>query len=154
MISISRMTTGVLVVLASFTAAPEPAAAQVGGGSCQRILDLDPNTFEPSQVQCFVDGLVFLGSGQQDFFNISVTATVFETENSDFDLYDVQLNLQASGGFPDGFVFGRAEIRDGGGNLCEVEISSSFAQANCEDMFSFDSGFLMFAEAFSGSIPG
>jgi hypothetical protein len=153
MISISRMNIALLVVLASLTATPEQASAQLGGGSCVRLFDLDPATPDPSEVSCIVDGLVFLDAGQTDFFIISATATAFETADSDFGLYDVQLNLRASGAFPDGFVFGRGEIRSSNGDVCEVEIGSSSAQANCTDIFSFDSGFVMFVETFSGRLP-
>jgi hypothetical protein len=153
MLSVSRITTGALVLLASFTAVPEQAGAQLSGSSCQRLFDLDPSTPESSEASCFVDGLVQLGAGQDDFFNIFARATVFETPDSDFGIYEVQLNLQASGAFPDGFVFGHAEVRDGEGDLCEVDIGGISAQATCEDMFSFDSGFSMFAEAFTGRVP-
>jgi hypothetical protein len=100
-------------------------------------------------VQCH--GVVFLGEGQQTFFDIVGSARAFEVAGDD--LYDVQLTLSASGDYPDGFLFGRAEARSTNGDVCQIEMDSGFEATTCESMFSSDSAFTVFVEAFSGASP-
>jgi hypothetical protein len=68
-------------------------------------------------------------------------------------LYDVQLSLSASGDYPEGFLFGRAEVRSTNGDVCILDMSSGFEATTCESMFSVDGAFTVFAEALSGASP-
>jgi hypothetical protein len=130
----------------------EPLYAQVDGlSSCQRSFDLDPTTPEPNIGACSVTGIVFLGAGQQTFFDIAGSARAIRT--SDADVYDVQVTLSASGDFPDGFLFGHGEVRSTNGDVCGFDMSGAFVGATCEGMFSSDGIFTIFVDAFSGALP-
>jgi hypothetical protein len=147
-----RLAAAAFAICALTTSAPHRASAQVDGlSSCQRSFDLDASTREPTFGSCSVTGIVFLGKGQQTFFDIVGSAQAFEGAGTD--LYDVQLTLSASGDYPEGFLFGRAEVRSTNGDVCEIEMDSGFEATTCENMFSSDSGFTMFLEAFSGASP-
>jgi hypothetical protein len=142
----------VFATCALLASASDRASAQVDGFSnCQRGFDLEPGTPDPTIGSCSVTGIVFLGKGQQTFFDIVGSAQAFEGNGTD--LYDVQLTLSASGDYPEGFLFGRAEVRSTNGDVCEIEMDSGFEATTCENMFSSDSGFTIFVEAFSGTSP-
>jgi hypothetical protein len=94
---------------------------------------------------------VFLGQGQQTFFDVVGSARAFE--GGGLDLYDVQLTVSASGDYPDGFLFGQAEIRSTNGDVCILEMFSGFDSKTCEDMFSSDGTFTVFVDALSGFLP-
>ena len=141
-----------LATCALVAVVPDPASAQVDGfSSCQRSFDVNPSTPAPTIGSCNVTGVVFLGEGQQTFFDIVGSAQAFEVAGDD--LYDVQLTLSASGDYPDGFLFGRAEVRSTNGDVCQIEMDSGFEATTCESMFSSDSAFTVFVEAFSGASP-
>lgn len=148
-----RAATAAFAIATVFAVVPDPAFAQVDGfSSCQQTFDVNPETPAPSSGSCNVTGVVFLGQGQQTFFDVVGSAQAFEGFGTD--VYDVQLTLSASGDYPDGFLFGQAEVRSTNGDVCNLELFSGFDGKTCEGMFSSDGIFTVFVDALSGFLPG
>ena len=148
----SRMMIGLCSLLMLAATLTEPVLAQVDGvGSCDREFDADPNTARPSLGTCTGDGVIFLDTGELQFFKVTGRAEAFP--NGD-DTYDVQLNVRATGDFPDGLaIFGQAEVRSTNGFTCLLPLSTGADSLICPDMFSSDGVFRIFVDAFSGNLP-
>jgi hypothetical protein len=121
------------------------------GGWRQQTFDVDPATSVPSIGSCNVTGVFFLGQGQQAFFDIVGAARA--CEGSGIDVCDVQLTLSASGDYPDGFLFGQAEVRSTNGDVCNLDLFSGLDGKTCDGMFSSDGGVTVFVDALSGFLP-
>jgi hypothetical protein len=148
----SHIGAGALAFCALIMAMSDPVSAQVDGlSSGQRTFDLDPSTQVTSVGSCNVTGIAFQGDGQQLAFDIIGTAQAFDGAGTD--LYDVQLTMSEFGNYPDGFLFGHAEVRSTNGDVCELDMSTGFEASTCESMFSSDGAFTIVFEALSGASP-
>lgn len=144
---ISRARTWTAVgLLAMGFVCPSPAAAQLTGSACQRFIDTDPNSIEPSDASCQVTAVTGISQGQLLVYDAVASAEVLNG-STPLGGYDVQISIDANGDFPPFFAFAHIEVRGDFPEVCEVYTSGDFESAFCPGMQSFNGEFTVFVDA-------